>query len=161
MRHLLFLALGCSLAMGCGGGGDVTPDADDLAPYNCAAEARADTFSLGLEKPGVNGRVNFKLLTANPAPPARGDNDWVIEVDSTGASAAPMPGIGSDLKVVPYMPDHQHGTPVKIHITETGTQGQYDLSPVNLWMPGLWQTTISIDANGVKDSAVFAFCLST
>lgn len=161
MRKLLFFALGSGLAVGCGGGGNAMPDADDLAPYNCAAETRADVFSLGLEKLGANGLFNFKLMTATPAPPARGDNDWVIEIDSTGASAAPMPGLGSDIKVVPYMPDHQHGTPVKIFVDATATDGQYDLAPVNLWMPGLWQTTISVDAGGMKDSAVFAFCLST
>jgi hypothetical protein len=47
---------------------------------------------------------------------------------------------------------------VVAEITPTGTAGQYTLAPVNLWMPGVWQTTIAV-TSPTPDSAVFSFCL--
>lgn len=162
MRHLGFLLMG-TLAIGCGGGGDDGgPDAD-IVSYNCATETRADQFSLGLTKMGAAGLYDFKLMTADPAPPARGDNTWVIEIDALqGATpGAPVTGLESKMTVVPYMPDHMHGTPITVGITPAGSSGQYMLTPVNLWMPGLWETTIQVNENGTKDHAVFSFCLSS
>jgi hypothetical protein len=38
--------------------------------------------------------------------------------------------------------------------------GQYTLSPINMWMPGLWEITISATAGDtVDDSVVFRFCI--
>jgi hypothetical protein len=166
MRQLaIVLCLGSlgSFGAACGGsGGGDGPDAD-IVSYNCATETRADTFSVGLEKTGAAGLFDFKLMTADPAPPARGDNTWVIEVDSASAAGAgaPVAGLQSGMTVVPYMPDHMHGTPITVEITPASTTGQYTLTPVNLWMPGLWETTIQVDSNGTKDHAVFSFCLSS
>ena len=57
------------------------------------------------------------------------------------------------------MPDHQHGTPINVVIDPMPTAGQYKLSPVNLRMPGLWQTTIEAQDGNDVDKAVFAFCI--
>jgi hypothetical protein len=168
MRQLV-LILGLA-AVGCGGSsgsGDDTggggADAD-YPSYNCATETRADTFSVGLEKMGAAGLFDFKMMTADPAPPARYNNTWVIEVDAltSGVAGAPMTGLdGSDFTVVPYMPDHQHGTSIKAEVTPATAAGQYQITPVNLYMPGLWQTTIQVNSNGMKDHAVFSFCISS
>jgi len=169
MRHLVILGrlsiLGSALAVGCGGGmaaDDVAGDAYTES-YNCATETRADTFSVGLEKAGLTGALDFKLMTADPAPPARGDNTWVIQVNAMANSVvgAPVTGLETGMTITPYMPDHQHGTPIDVVITPMPDAGQYQLSPVNLWMPGLWQTTISVNANGSKDHVVYSFCLSS
>ena len=50
------------------------------------------------------------------------------------------------------------GVPVKTRHNEVAP-GQYELAPVNLWMPGLWETTISASSATGTDSVVFRFCI--
>ena len=129
---------------------------DDGESYNCAEEDRDDEFVVGLEKAGQNGKLTFKLLEATPAPPSRGDNTWILQLTSQGAAA---PVTGAAMVVTPFMPDHNHGTPIQVTIEPMPTDGQYKLTPVNLWMPGLWRTTIEAQAGQDVDKAVFAFCI--
>jgi hypothetical protein len=134
--------------------------ADAGPAYNCAVETRADTFVVGLDKVGTASALDFKLVSATPAPPARGDNTWELQVSAMTGGVVGSGITGASLTVTPFMPDHAHGTPIQVGITDKGN-GMYELSPVNLWMPGLWQTTIQAsNANGASDQAVFSFCLS-
>jgi len=131
----------------CGGGGSTSDDEH----YDCAMEDRADTFVVGLEKVSPSG-LHFRLMQSNPAPPSRGDNDFTLQI----ADGAGAPVTGATLTVVPYMPDHGHGTSVPVVISESTTvPGQYDFNPVNLWMPGLWQVLVTKDTEQV----IFAFCI--
>ena len=129
---------------------------DDDTSYNCAAESRDDEFVVGLEKPGASGRLTFTLMAASPAPPSRGDNTWTLQLagggDPVGAAA---------ITVTPFMPDHQHGTPIEVGVTAAATAGEYMLAPVNMWMPGLWEITIDAarTAGADGDHAVFRFCI--
>jgi hypothetical protein len=153
MRTLIATVLFASLAA-CGG----TMSGDDSAPYNCAAETRADTFTVGLPKTGQGGMLEFKLMTADPAPPARGDNTWNIQINAMTSGVVGNGVAGGSLSVTPFMPDHAHGSPIQVVVTDKGG-GAYELSPVNLWMPGLWQTTIEATSASGTDVAVFAFCI--
>ncbi len=155
MRSLLPATLIAALGLGaCGGGGG--PAALPDAAYDCATETRADTFSAGMTKAGTQGVVTFRLMSSTPAPPSRGDNTWAI--DLTDANGAPV--TGATVTVVPFMPDHNHGTQIKAQLTEP-TAGHYQATPVNLWMPGLWQVTITATpAGGTLDKAVFSFCIA-
>lgn len=131
------------------GGGDAGEE--ELA---CADDDRADTYTAGMSKIGDNG-FEFVLVDAAPTPPDRGDNDWTIQV--LDPAAAPMDGL--TLEVVPFMPDHGHGTP-KVPAITPADSGTYQASPVNLWMPGLWEVTVSAtDDTGLLDTTVFSFCL--
>ena len=134
-NHVLALGLltACSSS-----GGDTTPDATNP----CVNETRADTFVVGLDKPGVAGLLDFKLMSASPAPPARGDNTWIVEVSSMTSGVVGGPVSGAAMLVTPFMPDHGHGTPITVNVTSMPTAGQYQLTPVNLWMPGYWETTV-------------------
>lgn len=132
-------------------------DHHEEGPYNCAAEDRDDEFVAGIEKTGMSGTLTFKLLEATPAPPARGDNTWVLQL--TSAAAAPV--TGAAMIVTPFMPDHQHGTPTSVVIEPMTEAGKYKLAPINMWMPGLWQTTIEAQSGSDTDKAVFAFCIPT
>jgi hypothetical protein len=131
---------------------------DDQAPYNCAIETRADTFVVGLDKQGAAGKLDFKLMQADPAPPARDDNTWTVQISAMSGATVGQGVAGMSLSVTPFMPDHQHGTPIQVGITDKGG-GTYELSPVNLWMPGLWQTTIQASGGSASDQAVFSFCI--
>ena len=153
MRALLVLSLLTSAAA-CS-----SDDPDDpYLTYNCADEDRDDEFVVGIEKAGVGGKLTFKLLEATPAPPTRGDNTWILQLTSQGAAA---PVTGAAMTVTPFMPDHQHGTPITVGIEPMPEAGQYKLTPVNLRMPGLWQTTIEAQNGAEIDRAVFAFCIAS
>lgn len=159
MRPILATMLFGSLAA-CGGGTDVTVDADEDAPYNCAADTRGETYMIDLDHKGDSGILDFKLHAAVPAPPARLENQWDIEISPmTGASAGE--GVaGGHLSVVPYMPDHGHISPEKPVVTDMD-KGMYHLDKVFLWMPGVWETTIQATTSAGTDSTVFRFCISS
>jgi hypothetical protein len=133
---------------------------DDQGPYNCAADTRGETFTPGLEH--QTETIDFKLISADPAPPSRGDNAWVVQLNSmaSGVVGAPMAGMENSISVTPFMPDHQHGSPIEVQVTPVaGQPGQYTLDPVNLWMPGVWQTTIAVSSTTTVKT-VYTFCLS-
>jgi hypothetical protein len=131
----------------------------DDEPVNCATETRDDVFVVGLAKMGTGGALEFKLMSANPAPPARDDNTWQLQLSSVtgGTVGAPVPG--ATLTVTPFMPDHQHGSGKAVVVEPMTEAGHYNLTPINLWMPGLWETTISASSASGSDSAVFRFCI--
>jgi hypothetical protein len=142
-----------SITLGCGGdddGGDSHADAG----YDCTTETRADTFVAGLEKVSPTMGYKIRLMESTPAPPKKGDNTWIIQaVDS---SETPL--TGATVKVTPFMPDHGHGTPIRAEVTEQ-MNGNYQATPVNLWMPGLWEVTVEVTANAQTDSVVYGICI--
>ena len=131
---------------------DDAPDEDP--PVNCAKEM-ADEYTVGLEKLGTV--LDVKLMSALPAPPIGGDNEWIIQI-STVSAAAPV--TGATIDVTPFMNKPQaHGTPVKVIVTPMPSAGEYKLSPVNLWMPGVWETRIEMSSSSGSDSVVYKFCI--
>lgn len=154
MRHWMILCLGLAA---CGGTSSGGADADP--PVDCSTVQGTDTFFPGIEHHGVNGTLDFKMMSVDPAPPARDDNTWIVQIDLMSSGVAGNPVDGASLNVTPFMPAHQHGTPVPVQITPAGMPGWYQLSPVNLWMPGVWETTISATSGATTDSAVYKFCI--
>jgi hypothetical protein len=62
------------------------------------------------------------------------------------------------LSVVPFMPDHGHGTTVPT-VTNNGG-GSYTVTPIYFFMAGVWRVTFtSTPASGSADNAVFYFCI--
>lgn len=144
-----------ALALLAGGCSDTSGD-DTGTTYNCEADTRDEQFLAGMQKQGAGG-VQVTLTEATPAPPGRDDNAWSIDVAIGGAPLA-----GATIKVTPFMPDHRHGTAVPVVVTpDPATAGRYDLSPINLWMPGLWEITIDVTPpGGARDSVLFRFCIT-
>jgi hypothetical protein len=136
---------------------DATAEDDDAdaGPSGCAAEDRDDVYTLGLERSGEHVMVRF--VDAMPAPPARFDNTWVLDVldPATG-----MPLDDAELTVEPYMPDHNHGTSIQCNVEKMAEPGRVMLEPVNLFMPGLWDVRLHFAmADGTSDLVVFRFCV--
>lgn len=120
----------------------------------CEVETRDDAFAIGLSKSGSLVRATF--VSSDPAPPIKGDNAWVL--DFTDLSGAPLADL--TLVAVPKMPDHGHGTPINAIVTPLADPGRYEITPVNLFMTGYWETTIEVTlAGGEQDSLMFGFCV--
>ena len=143
------------LLAGCGS----SAPAPDGSIECTTADPRADTFVVGLDKHGPAGALDFQLMSATPAPPARGDNAWILQLNAMSAGVIGSPVSGATMMVTPFMPDHQHGTPIPVVVTPMATAGQYKVSPVNMWMPGYWETTIQAVNGPSSDAAVFKFCI--
>jgi hypothetical protein len=147
MRHLA-IALVCFSAA-CADDGP-PPDEE----VRCDEITDDDEFVVGLNKLGENGSYSFTIMSGNPAPPVRGDNTWVIQVDE-----AASPVSGASVIVSPFMPAHGHNAGKPVVVTPTASPGQYELSPVNLFMPGVWETSIRATSGATVDEVVFRFCI--
>jgi hypothetical protein len=154
MRTQVMRALALLVIAACG------TDDGDGEDVDCTKVAGTDVFVVGLEKAGSMGLLDFKMMSAEPAPPQRGDNTWVFQVNAMNAGVVGDPLDGMTLTVTPFMPSHQHGTPIKVNIAAAGQPGQYTLSPVNLWMPGVWETTIRAQQDTTVDNVVYKFCIN-
>jgi hypothetical protein len=155
--RLIVLSLGITVAAACHGG-DVAPDADEALA--CMTSGRGDIYTVGLEHPGVGGLLDFKLMSANPAPPGRNFNTWVIQVNSMSGGVAGAPATGASMIVTPFMPDHQHGAGAySVQVEAMPDAGQYKLSQINTWMPGYWEITIDAQVGAVHDTVVYKFCI--
>ena len=159
MRPTSLLGLLLTSSLAACGADDGHPDADD-GSVNCTLETTADQFVVGLQKSGANGMLDFQLMSATPAPPARGDNEWILQVSTLANGVVGAPIAGATIYATPFMPKHGHGTPADVVVTPMPTTGQYKLAPVNMWMPGLWETTIEVTttASGA-DTAIYRFCI--
>ena len=131
--------------------GDSSNDDGMTTARACDDETR-DDFAIGLTRTG--SIVDVSVMDAMPADPIRGDNGWTLGVtdDSGGLE-------GVSIVVTPWMPDHGHGTPVPAEITEMGG-GDYQITPLNLYMAGLWEVTFALElGDGSTDEVMFSVCV--
>ncbi len=142
---LLFVA-GCSSSPS-------HPDGGDL--ITCQDDSRVAVYRPNLPASSTSGTLGFTLAQANPAPPAVGTNTWTLRVaDSSGQ---PVPNLA--LSVVPFMPDHGHGTSVQAQVT-ANPDSSYTVTPLYFFMPGVWRITFSTTPDaGHSDTGVFFFCV--
>ncbi len=150
------LASACSSSSGSGDGNTGgTSGASTTMSSACMADTRKDIYTAGLTKQTASGALSIELMNATPAPPQKESNALVLKV--VGAGGAPVDG--ATLSVVPFMPDHGHGSSVKPTVTPMGG-GLYDVSNVYLPMPGLWRLTVTVQMpNVAAQDAAFQFCI--
>jgi hypothetical protein len=155
--RLILLSLAVTVTAACQGG-EVAPDADEALA--CVTSMRGDIYTAGLEHMGAAGLLDFKLMSASPAPPGRNFNTWVIQVNSMSGGAVGAPATGASMIVTPFMPDHQHGAGAySVQVEAMPDAGQYKLSQINTWMPGYWEVTIDAQVGTVRDTVVYKFCI--
>jgi YtkA-like len=137
-----------------GSGGDGTGGSEASI---CDTDPRAMIYSSGLTQTSMDGTVKATFSSANPAPPAKGENDWTVTL--MDAHGSPMSGAA--LTVKPWMPDHGHGSSVVPTITPGSAAGSYQLENLDLFMPGIWQVTLTITpTGGTVETVVFSFCIN-
>ncbi len=133
------------------------PDASSAQPAEEEACGGRGEALDGLEVESEQGLM-LRLIAAEPEEQIVGDNAWTFEIEDDGS---PVEGLEEVMAVTPFMPDHGHGTAVAVEISEVEA-GEYELSPVNLRMPGYWLITIEIDAateDDEPDVATFGVCV--
>jgi len=153
MRSLI---LGVLVCVGCSSSGD---DGEEVV--DCAKDLGQDNFIVGLEKVGTAGKLDFKLIASDHFPQDPGDNAWTILISTMQGGSVTGPLVGASMSVTPFMPAHGHLAPKDVIVMPVaGADGQYTLSQINTWMPGLWETTIKV--NGTDgDQVVFKTCIAS
>jgi hypothetical protein len=102
-----------------------------------------------------DGGYEFVLASSPQLAPVKGNNEWEVTVATPEGDAA----AGTALGVKPFMPDHNHGSGIAPVVDETD-DGAFHVEKINLWMPGLWEVTLSAkDGDATLDDAVFRFCI--
>src|SRR5262252_9392073 len=111
----LLFALGASFWLAACGSDPPSngPDAQDIG---CLNDPRAMTYTANMQLQGVGNLLTFVLEQSDPAPPIKGTNTWKLKVVD-GANQAVT---GASLMVVPFMPDHGHGTSVVPAVAPNG-----------------------------------------
>jgi len=125
----------------------------DTEASGCASETRDDDFAVGLSKSGT--MITATFVSAEPNPPALGDNGWVMTFTAIDGTTLDSPQI----TVTPTMPDHGHGTPIEAVVTATENANEYSVTPVNLFMAGLWEVAFDVSVGEDQDTVTFAFCV--
>jgi hypothetical protein len=121
----------------------------------CAADTRKDIYAAGLTKATTLGAFALKVVDATPAPPAKLNNAMTFQL----LDAAGKPVDGATLAVVPFMPDHGHGSALKPAAAGKGG-GLYEITNLYYPMPGLWRVTFTVQAPpAAPQDAVFSFCI--
>ena len=153
------VAAGCGSPETTGGGGaggqSASSASTGLAPVAaCAKDPRVAVYAVGVEAKSTDGALTVRFLSASPSPPVKGNNTWVVQLlDGQG-----QPVNGATIATKSFMPDHGHGSSIKPKATAKGADGTYEITPVNLFMPGVWQITFAV-TGPMTDSAVVTFCV--
>jgi hypothetical protein len=142
----------CSSPPSAGGGSNTS----QIQASVCAGDPRATAYAVGLSAKATDGALAVTFVDANPAPPAKGENTWTVKI----ADGSGQPMSGATVTVTPFMPDHGHGSSIVPQVSPMGSDGTYEVSLLELFMPGIWQVTFTITpASGPPGTVVFTFCV--
>ncbi len=164
MRAIVFAILTAAAAVACSsssnGAGSASDAGAESAVVGCGGDSRAQAYAAGMGQKGESGTFRFELLSATPEPVTPDTQSWVLRItDAAGkpVTDATFPATPSSPDPRPWMPMHGHGTSL---VTVTNHQdGTYTLSPLYMYMPGLWETDIAVTSGGKSDATKFFFCL--
>lgn len=76
---------------------------------------------------------------------------WTVHVET----AAGTPVEEAEIAIHTSMPQHGHGMPTEPRVTQNLGQGDYLLEGLKYSMPGWWEITLDITANGKNDLVTF------
>jgi YtkA-like protein len=145
----------CVSLFSCGSNNQASSDAGSVgdSTIGCANDPRAQIYTANMQQKGYGNLLTFVLAEGAPAPPVRGTNTWTVKLLDGAGNVVP----GATIMATPYMPDHGHGTSVVPETTQSGDS--YTITPLYLFMAGLWQVTLQAMTPAGDDSTVFNFCI--
>ena len=154
----LSLAVAAAGLVACSAAAPAAGDAGASGTITCVPESgpyQVDTYSADMKRTGENGILSFELVRSDPAPPALGNNTFVVKISR--ADGSPFTG---DLYIDPrsgvFMPLHGHGASVLPVVTFDPASGTSTLTPMDLFMPGLWRITLQGDEAAASSEAGIA-----
>jgi hypothetical protein len=97
-----------------------------------------------------NGIYALEIHSAPEPAPSRGVNTLRLKVTN---AADGTPATDLSLDIVPWMPAMGHGASVKPTVSPGPEPGSYDVTNVNLFMPGLWEIRTKIGGTATDHAA--------
>ncbi len=80
---------------------------------------------------------------------------WIFHVvDSTGE-----PLSNATISITGGMPEHNHGLPTSPRMTESLGNGDYVLEGMRFHMSGYWELTVTVEADGRRDTVVISLTI--
>jgi hypothetical protein len=128
---------------------------------SCTSDPRVSAFALNLEKATQRGLFKVRIVSADPAPPAKGLNTWAVRVlqpSGAAVSAAELTLHREQDTPDPSMPDHGHGSLTNAAV-ERRNNGDFGVEPLDLFMPGVWRVGFDVRAGQQRDTVFFFFCI--
>jgi hypothetical protein len=130
------------------------PNYSDAALSGCSGRGEA-LEDLELSEGAGSSMLTLSFIDAEPPVPIVGNNSWTFALQMDGM---PLKDVASAITVTPLMPDHEHGTPTKVGVTEV-SEGTYRFAPVHTRMAGYWEITVAIDSRELNAQLVFGVCV--
>ena len=147
-----------------GAGADAAPVESVAArqsSVSCSRDPRVSVFAHNLEKATQRGLFKVRIVSADPAPPAKGLNTWAVRVLQPSGAALTSAQLAlhreSD-SPDPSMPDHGHGSLTNAAV-ERRKNGDFGVEPLDLFMPGVWRVGFDVSAGQARDTVFFFFCI--
>lgn len=138
--------------------GDEPPTETEPNPSVCEDSSQAyDPMETGLTKASANEVFQVLIASTTPSPPEEGKGN-ALRVQLLDMGGAPLPD-ATITKVVPFMPDHGHGTEEVPEMSATDAEGYVDVTNVDFMMPGVWRLEFHVDVDGTVDTARFGVCI--
>jgi hypothetical protein len=151
-RSLYFAAV--LVVAGCSGDDEESQPAFNICDNFTTAY---DDIVTGLTKTGDNDLMQVRYVGSTPAPPLQGsDNAWTVQLLDMAGS--PQPG-ATVTDVVPFMPEHSHGTSVVPVIGTTDGDGRVEVDSIDFRMVGVWTLTFTVESGTDIDTATFGVCI--
>ena len=143
------------LFVGCEAEDDVCGDRFASASARSSIET-PDEYISGVERTTDDGTYLVTLVRSTPTPKFTDDYTWIVTVED--ASCAVLNEV--HVKAEPTMPQHGHGTTPEFTEATLDNADQYTLEDMDLFMPGIWQIEIEVEAeDGTSDKVSWFFDL--
>jgi hypothetical protein len=127
-------------------------DERDRPPVDCGGAA--EDFVLGKSKATPYGVLTVAIVAAEPAPPRVGSNAWTVLLSDVSGVAM----TGADVTFTGWMPEHGHGLS-SVPLARELDGGRYEIRPINLFMPQLWEFGVAVTHEEQRDIVRFSFCV--
>jgi len=79
-------------------------------------------------------------------------HSWLLHIETVDGQSLQ----NAEISVDGGMPAHAHGLPTRPRVVANLGEGNYRLEGMRFHMPGIWEITITIEANGTTDRVVIA-----
>ena len=119
-----------------------------LLVFSCAALSQEDTTDRSWLTRSGYYRVSYTSrldpLIINRI------HDWVFHIENPDGE----PIDGGTVSVTGGMPKHNHGLPTIPRMTESLGNGDYVLEGMRFHMNGYWELTVTVEADGRRDTVI-------
>jgi hypothetical protein len=81
---------------------------------------------------------------------------WLVHVEDESGAVID----NAEISLLGGMPEHNHGLPTIPRMTESLGNGDYRVEGMRFHMSGYWELTVTVDANGRRDTVVIPLKIS-